>query len=349
MAETRCPACGHSPIPPGVEACPVCGEPFDFLPAHRRARNRFLDDDEPDLVTSTVHGALTNALAAHPGPAATLLLAGAVAWALRAVGVFGEGADPSRVFAIVGLDVALALLLLMNLGPVKLLVSLGMVAQLGLIALLAAGRAGWTEVAFALHALAVLGLALGEAGRIRRWTMTAAGLLGVAAALFLVGRPIPIDATRRVLEDSTLGYRLALPEGHRPLPAAEVETRLRVPPETMTRASVTFGAPEADELGLLTFSRGDGGGLEQVCANAWAATLVSARGGQKPDPLAKAVPPALGTGLVYALPPPSGPGLFACARIPDGRLITLSVAGRTDAPDRGEALFDRVGAGLSLE
>lgn len=333
----------------------MCGDRYDFLPMHKRAKNRFVHDDDDDEgeMTVTARGAVTGAFTAHPLPAMILLVLGAIAWAapiaLERAGVSaGLGIDPRVAFGIAGLDLALALLVAARLGPVQLLVSSGMAAQLVVIVGLAAtGGPAAPLLLYGMHAAAGLGLSLGDPRRLRRLVSATVGVIALAGALLVPrGTVTPVEEGR-AHENASLGYRLLLPERHRALAAADLAGRLTLPEPTMTRDAVAFGAPEAGELVLLTFSRGDAPELQTACEAAWETVTITTSG--SPVPLPRPVPAAMGRGFVYPLPVSAGSGLFACSRLADGRLVTLSVAGRANAAEPTEALFDRVGAGLSLE
>ena len=107
MAETLCPACSFSPIEDGADACPRCGERFDFVPTWKRAQTKFIDRrmDSESMEMTAIGGAVAGALSFHPGPAATGLYALAAAWFARAAVQAGDSRDGAwgYLLALLGL------------------------------------------------------------------------------------------------------------------------------------------------------------------------------------------------------------------------------------------------------
>lgn len=345
MAETRCPACAHSPIPAGAESCPRCDEPFNFLPMYKRGQRRFQDtvDESEVLVTSTAHGSLSGALSHHPGPATAALFLGALLWTARGLGFVGVEGEASLSFIVAGLDVVLALTLLLNLGPVKVVVQAGMVLQLLFALYLAQGRNELSHLFFGLHALAVLAMTAGEPGAVRRW----AGLLSAAvfaAGVFAThGRRSGAAEEEAQISSSTLGFSLRLPAPARTLKPNELSPMLELPAATLTGESFGFGEAGADVTGVVTAERHSDAALSTRCG-----TLHRELGGRNaPRPVAKEAPAALGTGaLSYELVTSASTGYLSCARFDDGRFygFAVTVKDRTAA----QATFDRLGAGLII-
>src|SRR5438132_14084968 len=98
MAETACPSCGFSPLAEGSESCPECKTYFALNPLYRRSRvagGHGVRKDEADLeATRTTLGGITDAVTANPLPAAALLIATALAWVLRCLGVLCDAPQP---------------------------------------------------------------------------------------------------------------------------------------------------------------------------------------------------------------------------------------------------------------
>src|SRR5579871_1753731 len=169
MVQTLCPAGGFSPIAPGTEECPACGEPFTFLQTHKRAKNQFIDPEAESPEATTFSGGVTSAVTAHPSPPAIAFLAGAVLWFLRASGILVELNEPSWLFGVAVVDLVIPALLVVNVGPVKLLAQLAALGQLGAAAFL--GRDDLVNpihVLFAAHAIVLLVMVSGEPGVFRR-------------------------------------------------------------------------------------------------------------------------------------------------------------------------------------
>ncbi len=352
MSETLCPNCGHSPIPPGAEACPACNEPFGFLQMHKRAQRKRVDKlrDHEEMEQTVFGGNLTGEVSAHPGPIAAVFFVGAAGWFLRAGGLLGALGDPLWTYGLVVMDLVLGLLLILNLGPAKLLAQVGMLAQLGAAAFLA--RPGWLEpvhLAYMGHAIVAFVTVLGEPGVRRRY----AGLgLGSAAmllgALFLV-RPMGGAASgeRKMLVGRELGYQLELPAGWGLLHREQLAPHLALPGATLTGSGVGFGDTAQGRYGVLWVDRGAGQASTAECQG-----LLKAVGGDPASrPVTKHAPLALGSkALVYDLRTASGAsGAFGCGQLGDGRLVGFAVVAAPPDAASGESAFAAVGAGLALQ
>jgi hypothetical protein len=350
MAKTLCPNCGFSPIPSGADECPECQEPFAFLQTHKRAQRRFVDrDGEPEDNEVTIFGGnVTSEVSARPGPAMALLFAGAVAWFLR-VGVLGELRDPSWVYGLVVLDMVLALLLMLNLGPAKVLTQVGLLAQLGVTAWL--GRAEVTapvHLAFGAHALLTFILVTGEAGAVRRYACLGLGFGAAAAALVLLVVPVgarqAAGPERQKLVGRELGFELELPMGWGRLEREQLEPHLVLPAATLTGSGVAFGNAAQGRYGVLWVDRKAGLPLISGCQD-----ILKAVGGGAGKPLSRPAPGSLGSkALVYELRTVGGAqGALGCGQLEDGRLVGLAVV--ASEVEGGEAAFAAVGAGLALQ
>ncbi|MFP2929790.1 hypothetical protein ACLESO_32275 [Pyxidicoccus sp. 3LG] len=194
MPQTLCPSCGHSPIPRGADACPSCGEPFDHLQSYKKVGRMRLDrpiQDADDDATVFGGDLVTSAVSAHPGPAAAVLLAGAVAWFIRAGGLVGTLSDPPWTYGLVFLDAVLALVLVLNRGPAKTLVQVGLGMQL--VATLWLARSAPlapVHVAYAVHAVLALSMVVGEPGQVRRYVGLGLGLGAAVASAALLALPV---------------------------------------------------------------------------------------------------------------------------------------------------------------
>ncbi|XXF79852.1 zinc ribbon domain-containing protein [Myxococcaceae bacterium GXIMD 01537] len=355
MAETLCPNCGYSPIPAGAETCPECNEPFGFLQMHKRAQRRFVDRklDHEDNEMTVFGGNVTGEVSAHPGPAAVVLFAGAIAWFLR-VGVFNTLHEPLWVYGLVLLDLVLGLLIFVSVGPAKGIAQAGLVLQLAVTAFLA--RGAWqapVHVAFMAYTLVALVAVTGEPGTLRRNICLGLGLGAVAlAAVFLVfpvGLQQPGGAggrvDRQMLVGRELGFQLELPAGWGRLERAELEPYLTLPAATLTGSGVAFGNVEQGRFGMLWVDRKAGLSLTGGCQD-----VLRAVGGGEGKPLARPAPTALGAkALVYDLRTPAGgQGVLGCGQLEDGRLVGLAVVSSGEGTS-GEAAFAAVGSGLALQ
>jgi hypothetical protein len=188
---------------------------------YKRGQRMRVDNqrDADDGEQTVFVGNLTGAVSAHPGPIAGVFFVGAVAWFLRAGGVLGALKDPSWTYGLVVLDLALGLVLLLNLGPAKLLAQVGMALQLaaaGYLAREALGEA--VHWAYLGHAVVGLVAVVGEPGSVLRYACLGQGAtLGLLGALFLewpVGAPTGRGSgARQQLVGKDLGYQHELPSG----------------------------------------------------------------------------------------------------------------------------------------
>jgi hypothetical protein len=355
MPETLCPSCGHSPIPHGAEACPACHEPFDFLQMYKRGQRMRVDKqrDHEDGEQTMFGGNLTGEVTAHPGPIAGVFFVGAVAWFLRAGGVLGSLGDPLWTYGLVLLNLALGLVLLINLGPAKLLAQVGMVLQLGAAGYLARESPGEAvHWAYLGHAVVGLVAVVGEPGSVRRYACLGLGVvLCILGAVFLV-RPVggldkAAGGPRQLLVGKDLGYQLELPSGWNRLSREELAPHLSLPVATLTGGGVGFGDVAQGRYGGLWIERGASQPVAASCQE-----MLKAFGGETASrPSTRPAPLALGTkALVYELRTAGGAsGTFSCGQLKDGRLVGLGVVAAPPNTASAESAFVAVGSGLALQ
>ena len=183
-AETACPSCGFSPIPEGTETCPACSTQFAANPLFKRVRKaggQGVRKDEEDLeATRTTLGGITGAVDAHPGPPAGVLIALALAWVIRAVGVLTDRPQPIWPLGLAAIQMGIAMLLLVSAGPAKPLAQMIALGQIA--AAYFAGGSPVAQVGFGGVGVALLVMTVGEPSDVRRWVGT-----GAAAAMLLFG------------------------------------------------------------------------------------------------------------------------------------------------------------------
>lgn len=352
MSQTICPACGHSPIPAGAEECPVCNEPFAFLPMHKKAKKKFIDKNDAEESESTSFGGgLTGEVSAHPYQAATVLFGGALIWFLRGSGVLTGVGDASWLYAIVAADLLVALLLIINLGPAKMLAQLVLLLQLG--AALYLGRDNLLQpvhLMFAAHAGVGLFITAGEPGGVRRTVGLIAGLLVCSlAAVLLVIQPGNVVAAgpRQKLSAAGAGFSLLLPPDYSSAKPLELTRHLKVPQPSLNGTTAGFSSTVERTIGLILVNRDGSAQLIGSCQ-----TLHQDLGGTNvPNPIAHRAPRALGDAVaVFELRTFSGAsGLLACGKLADGRFVALVVLSINPDPSSGARAFDAVGEGLSLQ
>jgi hypothetical protein len=355
MPETLCPNCGHSPIPRGAESCPKCREPFDFLQMYKRGQRQRVDKqrDHDDGEATVFGGNLTGEVSAHPGPIAAVFFVGAVAWFLRAGEVLGSLGDPIWTYGLVALDLGLALVLLINLGPSKQLAQIGMVLQLVVTGFLARDALGAAvHWAYLGHAVVALVAVLGEPSPMRRYACMGLGIaMALLGALFLV-RPVGGlegvgSGSRQLLVGKDLGYQLDLPGGWTRLTREQLAPHFSLPPASLTGGGVAFGDTSRGRYGGLWVERGATGTVAVSCQE-----MLKAFGGEAPGrPSASPAPKALGSkALVYELRTAGGAsGTFSCGLLGDGRLVGLGLVAVPPQAESAEASFAAVGAGLSVQ
>ncbi|MBI3181559.1 MAG: zinc ribbon domain-containing protein [Myxococcales bacterium] len=349
--ETLCPNCGHSPIAAGAEACPKCGEPFAFLPMHKRAKGRPLDRlrDSVDSEPTAMGGSVTGSVFAHPAQPAAVLTLGAVIWFLRAGGVLSQLDEPKWIFAIAALDLAMALALWIGLGPAKLVAQLGGLFQLGVSVSLAQGDfAALLHLAFVGHAATVLLVVIGEPSTARRNAGLALGIVatGLAIVGLAVGTSNPKAGEVRLMSEEH-GFQLQVPDGYRALSREEMLPHLHLPLATASARSFGFGNRAKRIYGALTIDRDPGSQLIGGCQE----HLRVLGGTNPPVPLGSPAPGAFGSsGLVLELRTASGAvGRLSCGKLPDGRLAMLAVVAQDPDPRVGRAVFEQIGASLSIK
>jgi hypothetical protein len=356
MPETLCPNCGHSPIPYGAETCPKCREPFDFLQMYKRGQRLRVDKqrDQDEGEATVFGGNLTGEVSAHPGPIAAVFFVGALAWFLRAGGVLGSLKDPIWTYGLVALDLGLGLVLLLNLGPAKLLAQVGMALQLAVAGLLARGALGEAvHWAYLGHAVVGLVAVVGEPSQLRRYVCLGLGvLMALLGALFLLwpvggGKEEVSSGSRQLLVGKDLGYQLELPGGWARLTREQLAPHLALPPASLTGGGVAFGDTARGRYGGLWVERGATGTVAASCQE-----MLKAFGGEGSSRVsAMPAPSALGAkALVYELRTASGAsGPFSCGLLGDGRLVGLGLVAVPPQAESVEAAFVAVGSGLSLQ
>ena len=353
MTQTLCPACGHSPIPDGAETCPKCGEPFAFLAMHKKGKKAFVDKQRDSVETeaTTFGGGLTGEVSAHPGPAVAVLTVGAVIWFLRSGGVLADYSEPAWTYGFVGVDLVLATVLLVNLGPAKLLAQIGALLQLGAAAYLADGRFdNPRHLFFCLHAVFILVLVVGEPSGLRRNGGLVVGLLMALGAFgaMATGYGEAIKSPGMVEIPGHDGdYRLLAPEGFRLLSREEMAPHLRPPLDTATAKSVGFGNKVRRVYGAVTLDSDASSQLIGGCQE----HLRSLGGVGDPVPAGSPAPATLGKGaLSYTLRTASGAsGRLACGKLADGRFVALAVVAQDPDPRTATQVFEQVGAALSFK
>jgi len=353
MPETLCPKCGHSPIPEGAEACPACGEPFGFLPMYQRAQRQRVDktrEADVDLEQTVFGGNLTGEVTAHPGPIAAVFFVGAVAWFLRAGGVVGDLKDPPWAYGLVAVELVLGVVLLLNLGPAKLLAQAGMLLQLGAAGFLArSAPLAPVHLAYVAHAAVAFAMVVGEPGPVRRYAGLGLGSgVAVLGVLFLaLGVGMGGGGAHQRLVGRELGYELELPAGWSRLLREQLAPHLSMPMGTLTGGGVGFGDVAHGRYGALWLDRQGSAQEEAGCQQ----LLVAFGGSPESPPSPRPAPLALGSkGRVYELRTVTGArGAFACGRLADGRWVGFAVVVAPPESASGESAFVAVGSGLALQ
>lgn len=349
MAKTLCPNCGHSPIPAGASECPKCGEPFDFLQTHKKAKNKFIDKlESEDNEITTFGGGLTGEVSAHPWPSAIVLLLGAAAWFVRAAGIFGTH-EPQWTYGIVVAALIAFIGLITNLGPAKMIAQAVALAQLGAAAYLGQDDfAAPLTLAFIVQGVIAFISVFGEPGPIRRYLTLGSGIFAALFCVFVLGilkmKPPVVVPT---LAADALGVTLRLPAGMRGLAPGQLSSALTVPPATLTSGNTVFGDTALGRYGVVTVATVEGAQLIGFCAAQW--KLLGGKG--EPEVAAHAAPASFGApNVVYRLKTQGGAnGLLACAKRKDGRLVALAVVQMSATDAQADLLFDAVGSGLQLK
>lgn len=355
MPKTLCPSCGYSPIPHGAEACPSCHEPFDYLQMYKRGQRMRVDRlrDSEDMEQTVFGGNLTGEVTAHPGPIVGVFAVGAVAWFLRVGGVLGSLKDPTWAYGLVGLDLVLGLVLLVNLGPAKDLAQVGTVLQLAATGFLAReAPLAPVHLSYIVYALVALVSVLGEPGPVRRYVTLGLGATTALLGAIFLALPTgvvsePGSGSHQLLVGRDLGYQLELPAGWARLTREQLAPHLTLPAATLTGGGVGFGEQAQGRYGALWVDRG----AHQPAAASCQELLEAFGGAPSSKPLAKPAPLALGTkALVYELSTGSGArGTFSCGKLGDGRLVGFAVVAAPPSAGGAEAAFVAVGSGLALQ
>lgn len=344
--ETICPNCGHSPIREGAEICPRCRKPFAFELVHERIQ-RAKPGDTIDGDTTTFGGGVTDAVTAHPMPPAAVFALGAVAWFLRAGGVLGEAEEPAWLYSLVAVNLVVPMMLIINLGPARVVAQLVGLAELAVAVLLAEGDfLNLLHAGFIALPAVILFMTTAEPGPARRNVGLALGVVatGVAVAGMLLGAKTPRLGEVEIVSRAQ-GFSLRVPEGYRALGREEMLPHLHLPLAGGTARSFGFGNKAKRIYGALTFDRGAAliGGCQEL--------LRSLGGVQEGAPVSSSAPRALGQpALVLELRTASGAvGRLACGKLADGRLAALAVVAQDPDPHVGATIFEQVGASLSID
>jgi hypothetical protein len=349
MEETLCPSCGFSPIPRDADACPKCGEPFSFLQHHKRGVKQFLDPihDVAPPESTTFGGAITGAVTAHPVPPAVAFLTGAAIWFARVSGILVDQGEPSWLFGVVFVDVLVALVIFLAVGPATVISQLAALGQLGLSAWFARNDlANPAHILFMAHAVLLLVMVVAEPGPFRRALgLSMASALAVATIAVMGVLGMRLSATE--LGGARHGFRFRLPPGYVALTRDEVRPALRMP----AGDAAPFGKPEDHIFGMIVSSRDPQTPLIGGCQG-----LHDALGAtDEAKPMVAAAPPGMGGDvLVYGLTTGGGGvGRLACAKRADGRLVGFAVVVLAPSSAAGPALaekaFERLGAELNLQ
>jgi len=357
LSLSQCPLCGFQPLPDGAVKCPRCLKSFTYalrqMRADVRASAARAGVNIPQRRHISVDQEAATLLGTHidqvpgffvPGPAAVLLLAGAVIWFLRVVGLGSSAGEPAWVYAVVGVDLLLLPVVLLNLKYAKLAAASAFALQLVLS--LALARAGFYRLApllYELHAVAGLVATVGQPRALRRRGAMLGGLVAAVLAGVFLGRSAPQDASRKVLVSEDMGYQLVLPAGYDRIAGEQLAPHLTMPRAT-AGSSVAFAGSSVH--GVLTVERDRSIQLIGGCQS----YLESLGATNPPRPVEGAAPAALGeVALVYEVRSPAGDvGRLGCGKLDDGRFVALAVV----TADRGpppQSAFDLVGQGLTIK
>ncbi len=357
LSLSQCPLCGFQPLPDGAVKCPRCQKSFTYALRQMRAdirasaaqagapsaakRHISVDQEAATLLGTSIEQVPGFFV---PGPAAVLLLAGAVIWFLRVVGVGASTGEPAWVYAVVGVDLLLLPVVLLNLKHAKVAAASAFGLQLVLSVVLAgSGFIRPAPLLYELHAAAGLVATVGYPRAMRRRGAMLGGLVAAVLAGVFLGRSSPDNPLRKELVSKDMGYRLVLPAGYDLVPGEQLAPHLKVP-RTTAGSSVGFAGNGA--YGLLTVERDRSIQLIGGCQS-----HLEALGATNPPRPVEGTPPAsLGeVALVYEVRSPAGDvGRLGCGKLDDGRFVALAVV----TADRGpspQAAFDLVGQGLTIK
>jgi hypothetical protein len=280
-----------------------------------------------------------------PGPAAVLLLAGAVIWFLRVVGIGSSAGEPAWVYAVVGVDLLMLPVVLLNLRYAKIAAAAAFALQLALSVVLS-GTAIFhlAPLFYALHGAAGLVATAGSPRAARRRGAMLGGLLAAILAGVFLPRAAPGAAVRKELVSQDMGYRLVLPAGYDRIGNERLPPHLTVP-RAVAGASVAFAGESS--FGVLTVERDRSIQLIGGCQS----YLESIGATNPPRPVDGAAPAALGeVALVYEVRSPAGDvGRLGCGKLDDGRFVALAVVSADRGGTPAQAAFDLVGQGLTIK
>jgi len=357
LSLSQCPLCGFQPLPDGAVKCPRCQKSFTYALRQMRAdvrasaaragipiQKRHISVDQE---AATLLGTHIDQVPGFfvPGPAAVLLLAGAVIWFLRVVGLGASAGEPAWVYAVVGVDLLLLPVVLLNLKHAKLAAAAAFALQLVLS--LALARSSFYQPApllYELHAAAGLVATVGQPRALRRRGAMLGGLVAAVLAGVFLGRSAPHSGPNIRLVSEDMGYQLVLPVGYNRIERAEQLAPHLAMPRATAGSSVAFGGSSV--YGVLTVERDRSIQLIGGCQS----YLESLGATNPPRPVEGAAPAALGeVALVYEVRSPAGDvGRLGCGKLDDGRFVALAVV----TADRGpspQAAFDQVGQGLTIK
>ncbi len=335
------------PIPEGADECPECGEPFAFLPAHKRHRKAPNPERRTiSLTETTTLGGITGVTTAHPGAPAAVLAVGAVVWFLRAGGVLTDIDEPLGTYAVLAADLVAAMLLVLSLGPARLVAQLAALGQFFAAVYLAEGNyASPRHLPFITHAAFTFVALVGEPGPVRRALSVALGVAaGIAAGIGLFLGNGAASAGTVELTDGSGRFRLRAPEGYRAMSRDEMVPHLHLPLPGGTARHFGFGNRARRVYGALTIDDGPSSQLVGGCQE----HLRVLGGVNAPVPLPVRPPAAFQSGLVFELRTASGAvGRLSCGQLSDGRVAALAVVAQGEGGD-GEAVFEQIAAGLRI-
>lgn len=354
LSLSQCPLCGFQPLPDGAVKCPRCQKSFTYALRQMRAdirasaaapsaqkRHISVDQEAATLLGTSIEQVPGFFV---PGPAAVLLLAGAVIWFLRVVGVGASQGEPAWVYALVGVDLLLLPVVLLNVKHAKVIAASAFALNLAVsLALAGAGFYRPGPLFYELHAAAGLVATAGSPRAVRRRGAMLGGLLAAVLGGVFLGRSAPEGALRKELVSQDMGYRLVLPDRYDRIADEQLAPHLRVPRAT-SGSSVAFAGDAT--FGILTVERDRSIQLIGGCQS----YLEALGATNAPKPVDGAAPAPLGeVALVYEVRSPAGDvGRLGCGKLDDGRFVALAVVSVGQDSAAAQAAFDRVGQGLTI-
>jgi len=358
LSLSQCPLCGFQPLPDGAVKCPRCQKTFTYALRQMRAdiradaaakgppsvsrRHISVDQEAATLLGTRIEDVPGFFV---PGPAAVLLLAGAVIWFLRVVGVGASQGEPAWVYALVGVDLLLLPVVLLNVKGAKIIAASAFGLQL-LLAVWLAGSSFYkpAPLLYELHAAAGLLATAGSPSAVRRRGAMLGGLLAAVLGGIFLGRSAPEGGLRKELVSQDMGYRLVLPQGYDRIADESLAPHLKMP-RSSSGSSVAFGGNAA--FGVLTVERDRSIQLIGGCQS----YLESLGATNPPKPVEGTIPAALGeVALVYEVRSAAGDvGRLGCGKLDDGRFVALAVVTVGQSVPAAQSAFELVGQGLTIK